>query len=136
MSYTIDQWIAIKCSDLDSDSDKQQWIDGAKLHINQDSYGSKYNICVALRACHDFTVKQQQQDRISSGAAGPITSKREGDLSINFANNSSKSDIEAYLGLTTYGLELLSIQKGTLSRFGVTGDDNDTIIPICCTGNN
>lgn len=129
MSYSITQWISIRCPDLASDSNLTQWIDGAKLHYDQSCYGTKYNLIVALRACHDYTVSQTQQNIGSSGGSGTVISKREGDQSITFGNNSSSSNAigDDYLKLTNYGIEILAIKRGTILGLGVT--DSNTTIP-------
>jgi hypothetical protein len=130
MSNTVDQNIQIKCPDLYSDANKQLWINNAILSTDADCYGDKYTLAVALRACHDYTMSTLAQGA-GSGSAGPVISKREGDLSITFANNSSNySSGDDYLSQTPYGRELLSIQKGTLPRISSTG--NTAEVSICC----
>jgi hypothetical protein len=128
MSATIDKYIEVKCNALFTDANKQTWVDAAMLSIDQDCYGDKYNLAVALRACHDFTMSTLQQGA-GSGGSGNLTSKREGDQAITFANNTNMDD-DLYLQGTSYGRELLSIQKGTIGRISNTGCA-DAI--ICCT---
>lgn len=132
MSLTIDQNIEIKCSSLFSDANKAKWVTNAQLSIDITCYGTKYNLAVALRACHDYTLATIQQGS-GSGASGSIISKREGDQSVAFSNNASNISGDDYLKLTNYGLELLSIQKGTISRIDRTGNTDDAVV-ICCTG--
>lgn len=130
MANTIDQNIEINCPNLFSDANKSRWVTNAQLSIDADCYGDKYTLAVALRACHDYTLAAIQKG-IGSGSSGAISSKREGDQAVSFASNASQTG-DAYLNMTSFGRELLSIQKGTISRISNTGNDAD--VTICCTG--
>ncbi len=133
MSATVDQLIAIKCPLLSADANKATWVETAQLSIDADCYGNKYNLAVALRACHDYTVSKIEQGA-GAGAAGGIVSKREGDQSISFANNIGIDSSDAYLSLTAYGKELISIRNGSVARMGYTGcvEGHETVT-FCCT---
>jgi hypothetical protein len=120
MSYTTEQYIQVKCPNLYSDSNLSVYIDAAKLTIKSENYGTKYNYAVALKACHDYSIAQIQQG-IGTGSSGTISSKKEGDLSVNFENNLSNITGDDYLKLTNYGIELLALQNGQLIRFDVVG---------------
>jgi hypothetical protein len=120
MSYTTEQYIQTKCPNLYSDSNLAVYIDVAKLTIKSESFGTKYNYAVALKACHDYSIAQMQQG-IGAGTSGTISSKREGDLAVTFGNNLSNITGDDYLKLTNYGIELLALQKGQLTRFDVVG---------------
>lgn len=120
MAYTTEQYIQVKYPNLYSDSNLAVYIEAAQLTIKSDAYGTKYNYAVALKACHDYSVAQIQAG-IGTGSSGNITSKREGDLAVSFANNAANMTGDDYLKLTNYGLELLSLQKGQLTRMAVTG---------------
>lgn len=132
MATTIQGWIQIKCPNLFADTNLNTWIEGAVLHIDPECYGDKYNLAVALRASHDYTISQNQQGS-GSGSSGSITSKREGDQAVTFANNASNISGDDYLKLTNYGLELISIQRGTIARIRNTGDNRDVTVLCCIT---
>lgn len=118
---SIQQYIAVKCPDLYADANMNVYIESAQLTIDSEAYGTKYNYAVALRACHDYTITTQQN---TVGGGGQILSKKEKNLAVTYSNSStSVKSGDEYLKLTNFGLELLSIQKGTLNRFGITGSE-------------
>jgi len=127
MSYSILQWIEIKCPTLYTDSNVQQWIDGAKLLYDENCYDDVYNLVVALRACHDYTVTNNQNNL---GGTGQISSKREGDQAISFSNNMDMNS-DQYLQLTSYGKQIISIKRARILGISATGTNADDILGGC-----
>lgn len=135
MSLTISQIFDIKAPQFATDAQKNDYIELAELHYDQNCYNEKYNLVVALRAAHDMTIRDLQGGA-GSGSSGDVTSKREGDQAISFSSTISNMDSnsDTYLGLTRYGLEILSIKRGTIIGMGVSGKDetlNDICLPNC-----
>jgi hypothetical protein len=59
-------------------------------------------------------------DHSGSGGAGPVTSKKEGQLSISYGST-GKNDDDSDLGLTKYGRQLQGLINGNIAAVGVTG---------------
>ena len=76
---------------------------------------------VAYRALHMLTLA----DTRPLGEAGSIQSKREGELSLNFAQQtrtSSGISVDPDLEQTQFGRQLIGLIKGTIVPFSLAGD--------------
>ena len=126
MSLTITAILSSIAPQFDSNVNRDDHISLAELRTNETCYGNKYNYAVALRAAHTLTLSDIQNSS-GSGSAGAITSKKEGDLSISFG--STGGSIDSYLGLTSYGKDLIDLREGSILPFQITG------LTVDCAGN-
>lgn len=79
-------------------------------------------MAVALRAAHMYCLDQDVSR--SGGAAGAVTSKREGDLAVTFSKDSqATSDSDADLDQTNYGRRLKRLIKTSFVGGFVAGGD-------------
>jgi hypothetical protein len=67
---------------------------------------------VALKAAHDMTLALNPLFKDGS-ATGPVTSKREGELSVGFAAPSSSAIDDGEYALTKYGRKLLELLRSS-----------------------
>lgn len=126
MSLTAIQIIEIQCPDLYTDPNLNKWISLAQERTNRCFFGKNYNQAVALRACHMYTLSLR-----IGGASGVISSKKEGDLSVSYAQNSSDTDGYDDLLLTHYGKQLKSLMKATSMGVSVLGAQPTGVTIIC-----
>lgn len=111
------------------------FIELAQNVTSADYFKGNYNMAVALRASHMYTLSQR-----NLGEGGAITNKSEGKLSIGFS--SSKAEITAMdddLNQTGYGRQLKALIAGQFPAIGVLGQNDpvDTAsLPIDPYSNN
>lgn len=96
-------------------------IRGAELHVGRCYFGKAYVYALSLMVMH----KAAMLEMASDGVAGPVTSKREGDLSIGFGTGGSSGNND--LSNTVFGQEYLELLEQYSPRPGVTG-------AVCCGG--
>lgn len=113
--------------DYAADPDKATYLELAALQVSRCTFGTSYNLALALQAAHDITVSKSGS--FSGGAGGGIVSKSEGDLSVSYRSPSGRGSAD-YLSLTPYGLRLMNLAKGKTLAMGVTGSD----ATLFCTG--
>jgi hypothetical protein len=115
MALTTAQIIQIRCPNLYSDSALNIWVALAQEQLSSCFFGNNYNLAVALKAAHMYTLTNRNG---GSGDAGVIASKSEGGLSVSYVV-SSNSDED--LGQTSFGLELAKLMKSSGAAASVTG---------------
>lgn len=93
--------------------DKLGFISLAQSRTNACFYGNGADQAIALRAAHMMTLASR-----TSGDAGAILSKREGDLSVTYAVMAGTGED---LDSTHYGRQLKGLRKGSGAFIGVTG---------------
>ena len=120
MASSIEQILDVIAPKFKDNVNKQTYIDLAKNRTST-CYGESYNEAVALRSAHMLTLDTNALALADGG--GPISQKREGDLSISFAVNNSK-DSDSDLSQTMYGRRLLGLRKGKIIPISVIGDFN------------
>ena len=113
MAMTASQIIDLIAPGYASDPDKASFITLAKMQTSLCFYGDNYQFAVALRAAHMLVLRDR-----ASGDAGPIASKREGDLAVSYGVGSTDG---GDLSLTHYGQQLQGLRKGSGAFIGVTG---------------
>lgn len=86
-------------SSIKSSEDLESWIKGAEVRVSREYFEESYIYALSLMVAHKATLSGMA----SEGVAGPITSKREGDIEVNYGGGGSGSNGD--LGLTTYGME-------------------------------
>jgi len=96
-------------------------IRGAELRVGRQYFGKAYVYALSLMVMHKATLL----DMASEGVAGPVTSKREGDLSVGYGAGGSSGNND--LSNTVFGQEYLELLEQYSPRPGVTG-------AVCCGG--
>jgi hypothetical protein len=89
----------------ESDLRIQLFLDQAAFSVNASVWGNKADFAIQYLTGHLLTVA----NRGGSGAAGPVTSEKVGDLQRSYANNVSAVAHE--LGSTGYGMEFLRLRR-------------------------
>jgi hypothetical protein len=117
MSYTSSQILDLIAPQFASNANKADYIALAELSTNACVFGEKYYQAVALRAAHMLEMATRL-----SGDAGSVASKREGDLAVSY--HSGAANLSVDLGQTSYGRQLLGLQRGSIAGFGVTGGND------------
>lgn len=110
------------CPALYSDSGINDWISIATDRTSTSWYGNNYNMAVALRAAHDYTLSVTRP----LGEAGAVVSMSEGNQSRSFSKGGSSfpDDLEQ----TAYGVRLKTLRRGAGPSMGVvTGLPQPTI---------
>lgn len=93
----------------------EAWVKGAELRVSRCYFGKAYIYALSLMVMHKATIWQMAQE----GVAGPVTSKREGDLSVGFGSGGDSGMDD--LGNTVHGQEYLNLLKQYSPTPGVTG---------------
>lgn len=90
-------------------------IRGAELRVGRQYFGKAYVYALSLMVMHKATLL----DMAKEGVAGPVTSKREGDLSVGYSSGGSSGNND--LANTVFGQEYLELLEQYSPRPGVTG---------------
>lgn len=121
MASSVEQILGAIASQFASSPDLPVFKELAELQTSGDFFGQKYNLAVALRIAHQMTLASPTSGR-TSGEAGSVTSKSEGDLSIGFSGpGASAQAADADLSQTKFGLQLIALRRGCGPFVGVTG---------------
>lgn len=91
-------------------------IKGAELRVGRQYFGKAYVYALSLMVMHKATLL----DMAKEGVAGPVTSKREGDLSVGYSSGGSSGENND-LANTVFGQEYLELLEQYSPRPGVTG---------------
>ena len=94
----------------------EAWIRGAELRVGRQYFGKAYVYALSLMVMHKATLLDMAKD----GVAGPVTSKREGDLSVGYSSGGSSGENND-LANTVFGQEYLELLEQYSPRPGVTG---------------
>lgn len=95
--------LSIIAPQFDAESTRQGHLDQAEAGTSSCHFGAQRTRAVALRAAHTLKLAT---DTARNGDAGPVSSKREGDLAITFGSPRGGS---GYLQLTSFGQELAAL---------------------------
>jgi len=117
MGSTASQIIQVKCPGLYADANLSMYIEMATQLSDSCFFGSNYQLAIALRACHDYTLDQR-----NAGQAGQISSIKEGDLAIAYATSKVEGDED--LSQTNYGKKLMYLIKSGPGGSSITGYGN------------
>lgn len=127
---SIEQYIQAVAPALLQDPSLDVFIEMAKERTDRAFYGVKYNHAVALMAAHiafllGAGTLGAGSGNAEGGSTGSLSSKREGDLSVNYSSPAAtlamKGVVESELSQTRWGLMLISLRKGCKPFFGVCG---------------
>lgn len=119
MALSIEQIFDAVAPIYKNETDKEVYFSMAAGRTSSCAYGTNYNMAVALRAAHLMELAKGT-DFSGSGAAGPVTGKKEGQLSISYGAGSSETD-GSDLSMTKYGKQLQGLSRGNIAAVGVTG---------------
>lgn len=103
---------------FDDVAGRQILLDRAESRTSSTFFGSNRPDAVAYMAAHFLDMAASAST--SSGAGGPITSKKEGDLAVSFASDGSSGSTSG-LSQTRYGQMLLDLQRSSGPAAGITG---------------
>ena len=102
MTATIDQIIQAIAPGLSNDLLKETYVCVAETRTSQCYFGDTYNLAVALRAAHMWSLSNRSGG-VDPGAAGAVSSLQEKDLKVSFNTGTlGQSD----LAQTNYGRQL------------------------------
>ncbi len=122
MALTAEQRFDVLCPEYKTHADKQVYLEMAEERTAPASACGWNEVkraqAVALRAAHMMTLSLDPTR--SGGAGGPVTQKREGDLSLSFGSSSSSNRAQDDLEQTSFGLQLKALVKASFSLIGVT----------------
>ena len=102
---------------FDAVDSRQTILDLSESLTSSTFFGENRALAVALRAAHILTINEGAS-ATSGGTTGPISSKREGDLSVSFG---SAGNTGTALSSTAYGLQLQDLSKMSGSTVRTTG---------------
>lgn len=113
---TAVQIIQTICSALADSPSLSSYVQMARESLDRCFFGKMYEYAVAYKACHLFTLFENNSDSSSVSnvvdkiGGGQITGITEGGLSINFAQLSGDAQLND-LALTKYGKMLLALMR-------------------------
>jgi len=90
------------------------YLELATCQISEAAFKEKYDLAVALLAAHYQAALKQSED-CGAGATGAITSRKEGDLQVNFAASPFADEA---IGTTAFGVQYLELRKACVATFG------------------
>lgn len=91
------------------------WTRMATFRASRAVFGKAYVYALSLLVSHRAAL----ESRGSDGAAGPVSSVREGDLSVSYGSSGNARDGD--LSSTSYGQEYLSLLRQYRPKPGLTG---------------
>jgi len=121
---SVDNIIKLKAPNLHTNPDKATYIALAKQQTSACFYGTSYNLAVALRACHSWTL-----DSRNPNETGSLSGRRMGPVSVSFSAGSNEGSGD--LSMTTYGRQLSALKKSSGPGISVLGAPGDTIAGAC-----
>lgn len=90
------------------------WIRGAEFRVSRSYFGKAYIYAMSRVVAH----KAAMESMTGEGVAGPITSKREGDIAVNYGSGGDSSNGD--FGMTAYGREYLDLLSQYKPNPGIT----------------
>ena len=102
-------------------SSRATFLDMAESRTSSAFYGGNRSQAVALRAAHMLALTSSGSAERIGGAGGPISSKSEGQLSVAFGSRSSSSSSDSDLEQTSFGVQLLGLQRSSGAAVRVGG---------------
>ena len=107
--------------EFDSVPSRATFLDMAESRTSSTFFGGNRTQAVALRAAHMLALTPSGSAERIGGAGGPISSKSEGQLSVSFGSRSSSSSTDSDLEQTSFGLQLLGLQRASGAAVRVGG---------------
>lgn len=104
MAATIEDLLTVMCPDLANSDSLDIYVEIAESLLSESVLGDNYNLAVALRAAHEYTVDVTQP----LGSGGQVIQETEGKSTIMYASPSKRlSSIET----TQYGRRLKNLYR-------------------------
>lgn len=109
---SAEQIIKTICKELADSPSLSVYLQMAKESLDSRFFGKLYQMAVAYKACHLFTVYGEDSDMSGIAGAGvnPISGVKEGGLSVNFQGGSGSGN-NTSLATTKYGKMLLDLMR-------------------------
>lgn len=108
--------------EFDSVSSRATFLDMAESRTSSTFFGGNRSQAVALRAAHMLALTSSGSAERIGGAGGPVSSKSEGQLSVSFGSrSSSSSSADSDLEQTSFGIQLLGLQRASGAAVQVGG---------------
>lgn len=114
---SISSTLSVIAPQFDSESSRSDYIMLASNKVNRCWYGRNADLATALWAAHMMTLCLNPNRQ--NGETGAISSKKEGDLSMNFVAGAGQG-IED-LDQTHYGKQIRELTKAGGFMVGITG---------------
>lgn len=103
MSINVDTFRLLAPEYADKSDDEISAVGAiAEMQVDEDVWKSKYQLGLVYLSAHILKMGEMQ-----NGAMGPVTSKKVGDLSINYGSITANESFD----LTPYGVEFKRIRK-------------------------
>jgi hypothetical protein len=118
MSVTV--LLAALAPSLAADPSASVFIEIATGQINRCFYGTQADYATALLTAHIMTMSK----RGLTQGSGPVSSIKEGDLSISYGSLGNPNSVDSLLS-TTFGALLYQLKKGAGAFVGVTGGNDN-----------
>lgn len=97
-----------------------RFIGYATLQVSEKAFGDRYDLAVAYLTSHMLSLSGRNSTEGANGAAGVITQKKEGDLSVSLAVPTGITQgNDATLALTSYGIEYLRMRDMCIVTMGL-----------------
>ncbi len=112
MAITIDEYIQTRSTFDPTTPDNVKLIAQATLQIGPHCNDDLTNLAIALLVMHWLTIAANGSQ--GSGGTGAPQELEEGDLRISFASISNMSNIDPFLAMSSYGIELFYLGKKCL----------------------
>lgn len=110
---TANDVVAFKCPGKESDPRLGNFITATEIYISSNYFGDKFTYAQGLLICHWLMLEARgggSDETSGSGEVGAVTSKKEGDLQIQFSGMGNMwNQSNGYLAQTTHGQELLML---------------------------
>lgn len=117
---TASDILSMIASRFDGVANRAQYIELAESRTSSTYYGPNQSQAVALRAAHMMQVNEAA-NASSGDSMGPVSSKREGDLSVTYGKLDAGSTVDADLSSTSYGRQLLGLRRASGTGVMVSG---------------
>ena len=88
-----------------SDADLESFIKGAEVRVSREYFEESYIYALSLMVSHKATMSAMANE----GTVGPVTSLREGDITVNYGGGSGSASGD--LSATVYGREYEELAK-------------------------
>lgn len=114
---SVSSTLSVIAPQFDSEANRADYIALAVNRVNRCWYGENADLATALWAAHMMALNLN--DNRQNGETGAISSKKEGDLSINFVAGAGQGIYD--LDQTHYGKQIKNLRSGGGFFLGVTG---------------
>lgn len=93
------------------DSRIQLFIDDAEIILNENYWGTKYNIGSSYFVAHELARAIKSETSGGNGGGGAVTSRSVDGSSVGYSSKTPDSSSESYYSSTSYGLKYLALSS-------------------------